>query len=144
MSADENTALIRRFVDEFINGRDFAVVDELIAPEYTFHVGGIPAGISVPAGPEGWKQRSVMLRTGFPDLHMTIEDLLAAEDKVVVRYRVRGTHRGPFWGFAPTGKEMVYTGIMILRLRDGQLAEEWSEADLLGLTRQLAPPAGGG
>jgi predicted ester cyclase len=106
-------------------------------PSDTCHVGGFPAGIAVPADPEGWKQRATLLRTGFLGLHLTIEGLLAAANKVVVRYRVRGTHRGSFWGFAPTGKGMGYTGIMILRLRHGQLAEEWTEADLLGLTRQI-------
>lgn len=137
MSVEENKAIVRRFVEDFLNGGDLAVLEELVTPDYTSHVGGLTA--AAPPGPEEWKRRSGALRTAFPDLHATIEDLLAVDDKVVLRYRVRGTHRGAFWGSAPTGKEVTYTGIMIMRLRDGKLAEEWTEADLLGLTRQIHP-----
>jgi ketosteroid isomerase-like protein len=142
MSADENKAILRRFVDEVFNRGDLTAIDTLVAPDYTAHLEGLP--FALPTGPECWGRRVAILRTAFPDMYTTIEDLLAVDDKVVVRYRCRGTHRGAFWGIAPTGNPISYTGIMILRLRDGQLAEEWSEADLLGLTRQLAPPAGSG
>ncbi len=136
MSEDQNKAILRRFVDEVINDGDLTAIDALVASDYIVHLEGqLP--FALPPGPEGWQRRVAILRTAFPDIHTTIEDLLAVEDKVVVRYRVRGTHGGSFWGVAPTGKEITYTGIMIVRLRDEQLAEEWSEADLLGLTRQI-------
>jgi steroid delta-isomerase-like uncharacterized protein len=142
MSAQEHAAIVRRFVDGFINGGDLAVLDALVAADYVAHVGGLPAGY--PAGPEGWRQRAASLRTAFPDLQIAVEDLLAVEDKVVLRYRMQGTHRGAFWGTAPTGRAVTYTGIMIIRLRAGQLVEEWTEADLLGLLRQTgAIPAPG-
>jgi steroid delta-isomerase-like uncharacterized protein len=134
MSGEENAAVVRRFVDEFFNGKDLAVLDELVAPDYVAHVEGLPA--QFPAGPEGWRRRVALMIHAFPDGRVTVEDLLAVDDKVVVRYRMRGTHQGEFWGAPSTGKAVTYTGIMIVRLREGRLVEEWSEADLLGLMRQ--------
>jgi predicted ester cyclase len=75
---------------------------------------------------------------------VTIEDLLAVDDKVVMRYRGQGTHRGPFRGAAPTNQAVAYTGIMILRVGDGKLAEEWTEWDALGLMRQIGAIADAG
>ena len=134
MPGEENAAVVRRFVDEFFNGKDLTVLEALVTPNYVAHLEGLPAVF--PPGPEGWRRRAALLHGAFPDARTTVEDLLAVDDKVVVRYRMRGTHQGVFWGAAPTGKAVTYTGIMIVRLHAGQLAEEWSEADLLGLMRQ--------
>jgi predicted ester cyclase len=82
-------------------------------------------------------RRSTALRTAFPDFHITIDDLLVDDDKVVMRYRGQGTHRGPFGAAAPTNKAVTYTGIAILRLSNGRIAEEWTEYDSLGLMRQI-------
>ena len=76
-------------------------------------------------------------RAAFPDVHYTVEDQIAEGDKVVVRYRFRGTHLGAFQGMPPTGKQVTYTGILIYRIVDGKIAEQWTEFDLLGFLRQL-------
>ena len=73
----------------------------------------------------------------FPDLHYTVEDLVAEGDKVVVRYTGRGTQQGELWGIPPTGKQMTYTGILIWRFAEGKIAEHWAEPDRLGLMQQL-------
>jgi predicted ester cyclase len=73
-----------------------------------------------------------------------VEDQIAEGDKVVTRYTVSGTHQGEFFGVAPTGKRITMSGIMVDRLEDGKMVEEWPEYDLLGVMRQLgAVPAPG-
>jgi steroid delta-isomerase-like uncharacterized protein len=77
------------------------------------------------------------IRTAFPDLHYAVDDQIAEGDKVVVRYRFRGTHLGEFQGMPPTRKPVSYSGILIYRVADGKIAEQWTEIDLLGFLRQL-------
>ena len=141
MSAEEHKALARRFVAEVINGNDLAVVDELFAPDFQVRDSAFP----VAPGPEGVKQVFVATRAAFPDLQETIEDLLAEEDRVMVRWSSRGTHQGPFAGIAPTGKAFVWRGVFILRVAGGRFTEMWQVHDSLGLLQQLGatitPPA---
>jgi len=77
------------------------------------------------------------LRAAFPDLHFTVLDQVAEEDKVAVRYRVQGTHLGEFQGMPPTRKQVAYSGILIYRIANGRIAEQWTEIDLLGFLKQL-------
>jgi len=81
------------------------------------------------------------LRAAYPDMRYAIEDVIAAGDKVVGRYRGQATHAGTFGHVAPSDKRVAYTEIKIIHMRDGNLAEAWSEADALGLMRQICSPA---
>ncbi len=85
-----------------------------------------------------------LYRQAFPDLRLIIDDVIAADDNVVVRWHAEGTHRGELEGLAPTGTRASVTGIGIGRWEDGKLVEAWTEWDNLGLARQLgaAPPEG--
>lgn len=74
---------------------------------------------------------------GFPDLHCSILDAVAEGDRVACRWRMEGTHRGPFLGFEPTGRRVVLEGIGFFRFHEGRVAEEWLEYDAFGLLRQL-------
>jgi predicted ester cyclase len=126
MPAEENKDVVRRYYAEAWNGYDLAVVDELVAPTYQ------------PGGPEGEKGLITGAHAAFPDIHFTIDDLLAAErDSVVARWTARGTHQGRFRGIAPTGRQVSYSGITIYRLAGGQLVAGWSKSDQLGLLQQL-------
>ena len=78
-----------------------------------------------------------MYLTAFPDLHFTVEDLIAEGDKVVARLTVRGTQQGAFMGIPPTGKHVTVTGIDINRLAGGKSVEHWLNMDTLGLLQQL-------
>ncbi len=80
----------------------------------------------------------------FPDLQVTVDDLVAEEDKVVARFTVRGTHRGTLMGIAPTGKNIEISAISIMRVDGGKFVEEWEVYDALGMMQQLGaiPPAG--
>lgn len=131
----ENASIVRRWVDEFVNQKNHATLDALVADNFVCHVGGVASTAS--EGRQAWVRRSTVLRTAFPDFHITIEDLLVDGDKVVMRYRAQGTHHGPLGAAAPTNKTVMYTGIMILRVSDGKISEEWTEYDSLGLMRQV-------
>jgi steroid delta-isomerase-like uncharacterized protein len=140
MSA-ENKALVRRYVEEVLNNRNLDLIDKLFAPTFIDHDTSMPDA----RGPAGVKRLAAMVHGSFPDLHFTVEDMVAEGDKVVYRYSVRGTHQGDFMGIAATGKQFAVTGIHIYRVVDGKLQEEWENWDMLGLLRQLGvvpQPAG--
>jgi steroid delta-isomerase-like uncharacterized protein len=132
MSAEENKALIRRFVDFIDQGKvDEAV--QLTAPDVIFHY---PGGDDV-VGQAALQERAQMLLSAFPDLKHIFEDLFAVDDKVVVRYTIRGTHQGELKGMAPTGHQVTFTAISIYIVSGGDLSEAWIESDQLGLVGQL-------
>ena len=107
-------------------------LDELFAPDFVRHDPGREL-----RGLEQNRQFIASLRTAFPDARFTVEDQIAEGDKVAVRYRFEGTHLGDFQGMAPTGKRVRYSAILIYRVADDKIAEQWTELDLLGLLRQL-------
>ncbi len=133
MSAEQNKATYRRFVDEVMHHGRLEVVDELIAPDAVDHA----AMPGMPPGREGVKMRMAMLRTAFPDLHLTLDDQVAEGETLANRFTIRGTNSGTFMGMPATGKPVVVTGIDLIRWRDGQIAEHWVQLDMLGLLQQL-------
>jgi len=137
VSTEVNKALFQRLIDEAWHKGDLAVVDELVASDFVSHD---PAAPHV-RNREEYKQRIIGERTSFPDFHITIDDEVAAGDKVVTRWTVRGTHSAPiidqFGTIAPTGKQIAVTGITIDRWSNGQLVEEWLYGDMLGFMQQL-------
>jgi steroid delta-isomerase-like uncharacterized protein len=111
-----------------------ALVDELFAPDYVNHVAGSPIEFR---GPEGEKQFDAAYSQAFPDARLTVEDMIAEGDRVASRLSYRGTHTGEFQGIPATGKQFMTTGIQIIRIADGKIAEAWSQPDTLGLLQQL-------
>jgi len=145
MSTDDNKAIARRFFEEVYNKGNIAAVDELIAPNIVLHFDS-PADIPVPAemqlSREGIKQVVSQFRTTFPDLHCTVELQVAEGDLVVTRTTARGTHtdeyRGlTFKGIPPTGKQVTWTEMLIFRIADGKIVEQWSNEDDLGRLQQV-------
>ncbi|MGD9893119.1 MAG: ester cyclase [Dehalococcoidia bacterium] len=136
MSVEANVAATRRLFEDVWSQGNLDAVDEIFAADYLDHVVQGPEP-RVVQGPEAFKQVVATFRTAFPDLHYTIDDLIATGDKVVTRFAARGTHRGAFMGLAPTGKSIAYTGIDIGRFENGRLAEAWASYDALGLLQQL-------
>ena len=88
-------------------------------------------------GIEGLKQFVSMIRSAIPDLRITLEEDIAEEDKVVSRWRAQGTHQGELMGIAPTGNQVIITGITIHRIEEGKIVEEWENWDALGLMQQI-------
>ena len=135
---EDNKALNRRFVEEVINQGNTDAIDELIDPGVVDHAA--PPGF--PTGREGAKQFAAMMRSAFPDLHLTIEDMIAEGDKVVMRSTWSGTHEGEFMGIPATGRQVTVSAIDITRVADGRMVEHWEQFDALGLMQQLGvvPP----
>lgn len=133
MSAEENKALIRRYVEEAWNKGNVNIMDELMAEHYARHM----AISAPPLTREGQKQRILGFRRAFPDLHLTIEDMLAEGEKVSFRLTLRGTHQGEFMRIPPTGKQIAVGAVDVARFEDGKVVEQWGQTDLLGLLQQL-------
>jgi len=133
MSVEENKALIRRFYEEVFNKKNLAAIDEFYAPNHVDHT--LPPGL--PVSPEGTKQAIAMTLTALPDLHLTIEDMIAEGDKVVTWFTTHGTQQGAFGGIPPTGKQVAVSTIEITRIADGKIVEDWGLDDRLGMLQQL-------
>jgi predicted ester cyclase len=134
----------RRLLEEGFNEGKLVLADQLISPEAVNHDPAEPASLRGIRGPEVFKRTVMMYRAAFPDVRITVDDVIASGDKVVLRWRSEGTHRGELAGYAPTGARGSVTGISIDLWKDGKVIESWSEWDNLGLARQLgaAPPEG--
>ena len=83
------------------------------------------------------RRRSPSYRRSFPDLHFTIEDAVAEDERIAFRWIARGTHQGDFAGIAPTGKPITVTGITILRIVEGKIIDDRNETNNHTLTEQL-------
>ncbi len=132
--SDQNKNAVRRLFEEVWNKGYVPVADELFAPAYTHHDSSTP---DVGRGPESEKKRVSLYRNAFPDLRLTIEDLIAEGETVMARWSCRGTHRGDLNGIAPTGKQFTISGVSIARFASGKMVEGWVNWDALGLMQQL-------
>ena len=138
MSIEENKALTRRAYDAF-NQRDLAAFYELMTPDFVLH----NASTTI-QGLEAYKQWISLYLIAFPDARLTIEEMLADQDKVVVRQTFRGTHQGDLMGIPSTGKQVAVPGIFITRIVNGKAVEQWANYDELGLMQQLGVIPGPG
>ena len=135
-TAARNKELVRRFyTDVFVNW-NMAIVDELVAPQFTSH--DWPERSAT--GPRAFRDFYAGLRAAFPDTRYTVEDLVSEGDKVVVRWRLNATHKGEFRGVAATGRQITLRGVAIYRVQGGKLMERWVVVDLLGLMEQIQAP----
>jgi steroid delta-isomerase-like uncharacterized protein len=130
---DNNKALVRRVLEEAFNKGNLAVVDEAIATNYVSYDPAVPTV----HGPAGLKQLIGMYRSAFPDVRLTVEEIVAIGDTVVTRWSATGTHRGPFSGVPPTGRKATVTGMQISHFANGKVVEDFVNWDTLGLMRQL-------
>jgi steroid delta-isomerase-like uncharacterized protein len=134
MSTEDNKTQFRRTLEELFNQGDLAIADELFAPDFIDHAAA--PGMNN-RGPESMRQAATMLRTAFPDLHFTIEEVVAEGDTVAGRVTLSGTHQGPFLGIAPTGRSFRQAQMHFVRFRDGKSVEYREVRDDLGMMQQL-------
>ncbi len=131
ISTDDNKDVVRRLFDELWGTRNVSAADRFYAP-----------------GPQldGLKRFATELYAAIPDWRVSIDELVAEDDRVVVRWTGRGTNLGSWDGRPPTGLPVTSTGIDIERLVDGMIVEENGEVDMLGFLRQMdgGPEGGGG
>ena len=130
MSSEQNKEMFRRVIEEALNGGNYDVLDDIFAPGYQEHQFGIKPTV------QGMKEDFQFLRTAFPDLHLTIEDMAADGDTVWGRMVATGTNLGPFMG-PPTGKRIQITVIDILRFENGRAVDHWGSPDRFAAIAQL-------
>jgi steroid delta-isomerase-like uncharacterized protein len=141
--SEHNKAIVGRWLDEFWNKGNVAIVDELGAPTVLLYY---PLTGEL-RGRDSLKQMIRQFRTAFPDVSFSLAgDLIAEGDKVVARWKGVATQKGAFGSIPATGKSATWTGISIFRIADGQVAEEIGEEDALSVFQQLGlvPPLGQG
>lgn len=133
MSTEELKSIARRYIEEVWNQGNLSLIDELFTPDYINH----SPSIGQTAGPDGLKQLIASFRTAAPDLHVTVDDMLAEDDRVMTRWTAKGTHLGVLMGVPPTGNVVLVTSTVIDRVVDGRIVEHWASRDDLGLFQQL-------
>lgn len=133
METEDNKQRIVRFINELNEQGNQVVVEQFLDPAYVDH----SAPPYLPPGPEGWRQLRTSFFTAFPDLHVSIEHMVAEGDKVAVEYTIRGTHQGELMGIPPTGKQVMVKGLDINRFKGDKLVERWGNQDDVGMMQQL-------
>jgi steroid delta-isomerase-like uncharacterized protein len=132
--SEENKTIVERFIKKVWSSGNMEALDEIFATDFVYHDPAAPDVHNL----EAYKQFVAWIRTSFPDMHYTIEDIVAEADRVVVRYIFRGTHtKGEMYGVSPTGKQLTHAGISIYRFAGGKAAELWDIWDALGALQQL-------
>jgi predicted ester cyclase len=140
MSVETNKAIVRQFIEEVLNQGDLAVIDEIVGSDYVRHM---PGGQDI-QGRDGLKVQVKGAKEEWSDLIFTPEDIIAEGDKVAARFLSQPTHSRTAFGIPPTGKQVTYTSMVIYRIADGKIVEDWVEHDFLGLLQQMGaiPPMG--
>ena len=136
MTKDSSSRQIsRRYYDAWNSG-DVSLVDEVFAPEFVIHDAASPIVLSM--GPAGVKERIRAYRTAMPNLHISIEDVIAENDRVVTRWILRGEHSGSFEGVDGGGESVVVSGTTIHRISNSRIVEQWVNWDTDALRRQMS------
>lgn len=141
--ASSNKAIFRRFHDAFAHGGDTefisTMIDEIVDPDVKSHTPVEATGANV------LKELFATLHRVYPDLHVTVEDMIEEDGKVAGRNTLTGTHQGEYMGLAPTGRSVTYTEIIIFRFVNGRIAETWGVVDVFAQLKQLGlVPSNGG
>ncbi len=128
-----NKAIAKSFVQEVINGGDLSAVDKYMAADIKDHT-PMPG---IPEGPEGFKELLTMLRGAFPDMHSSLDHVIAEDDKVAMFGTFTGTHKGEFMGIPATGKQVSMNEFHLVRMQDGKMVEHWGVEDNMAMMTQL-------
>jgi len=126
-----------RFV-EFINTANETLAAELIHPQAIFYIPGYPEPMH---GPAGYLAIIAMMRSAFPDIQWTLDEMVTENDKVAARFTMRGTHKNAFLGVPPTGKPIEVQSMAFYHLSDGQFIKEHGQPDMLSLLQQIGAVA---
>jgi predicted ester cyclase len=129
VNTEKNKQIVRSLYEDYINQQKRERLPELVAADYV--------GPDGERGPSGFGKTIDGLRSGVPDIHFRVEDLIAEGDKVTVRWKWSGTHTGTLRGFAPSNRHVENTGIAIYELSLGKVARAWLQTDRLGFLQQI-------
>jgi len=132
----EKVAVVRRFMEEFKNRENLDIADELMTSDFVLHL----PGKQLPPGPSSQKTGGKAIFAAFSEVHVTANDTIVEGDRVVERHTARAVHTGEFEGVPATGKKVSWTENHIYRLKDGRIAEAWSEVSFHDLMAQITSP----
>jgi predicted ester cyclase len=139
--SDLNKYILRRHFEEVLNQGRLDVIDEIYGDAYVLdapvQTDGSATAHGQTLGHDGLKRRVTLFRTGFPDIHFTIDNILAEGDSVAVQYTFQGTHTGPFRDLRPTGRSIAITGMLIARVVGGRIESAYSVFDTGEMLLQL-------
>lgn len=136
MSAEANEQLLARYVREVWDEGDLDALERLLSRDFKRHV----SPTLPPLDRDGQIERLKAFRSAFPDITLTVEDVVAGDDRVAFRSTIRGTHRGPFAGRDATEKQITVGLVDIVRIEGGRFVEQWGGPDMSDLFRQLESP----
>jgi steroid delta-isomerase-like uncharacterized protein len=134
--SEKNKALMRRWFEEVWNQGRTDVIDELLADDVVIHGLADAAGNPV-RGAEAFREFHRQFRGAFPNMNVTVEDVIAEGDRAVARCDVRGHHSGDHLGFKATNAPVEFSGIAIARIENGKIAEAWNQFDFMEMNKQL-------
>lgn len=133
MSPEANKALLRRYIEDVWDKKNPTAVDEYLAPNYRRY----RSPTAEPLTRDEQKQLLTRFRSAFPDIQLTVEELIAEGNSVAFRSTIRGTHQGELLGITPTGKHVTVGLVDMIRIENGKFVEQWGGPDLLDLLQQL-------
>jgi len=128
--------LVRRYREELWNEGNLKVADEILASDCRYHIYD-PITPLLGTGPERAMKAVVLFRSAFEDLHITIEDLFAEDDRALVRWTFHGTHTGELFGVLPSRMKITVAGMDMYRVADGKIQEYWVNWDTMSFMQQL-------
>jgi steroid delta-isomerase-like uncharacterized protein len=133
--SEANKQLVRRWFEEVWNQKSESTIDAILDPDRKAH--GLPQEDSILIGPEDFKTIHRSFCGAFPDLHVTLEDVIAEDDRVAARWKMTGTHLGDHLGIVATGKKVSLSGSTFVIVRDGKFHDGWNHMDMGGLFARL-------
>jgi steroid delta-isomerase-like uncharacterized protein len=134
--SEENKVLVHRWFEEVWNKGRSDAVNEMFADEGVAHGLADDSGNEL-RGPNGFKEFHAKFREAFPDIIVSVEDSISEGDRVAVRCSVRGKHAGHSLGFPATDAQVEFTGMSIVKIKDGKIVEAWNNFDFMNLYKQL-------
>jgi steroid delta-isomerase-like uncharacterized protein len=126
---EKNKEIIRKLYEEILNTGRLELLNQVVSRDYAG-----PRGIK---GPLGFAESIQSVRSAFPDIKWTIEDLIAEDNKIVVRWTWKGTNKASFDGFPVTNREVIHSAINIFEFRDDKISKSWMQSDRLGFYQQI-------
>ena len=133
-TTETNKAIARRLADEVFSQGNMQSYDDIFAAGYVNHNMPVPG---IPGTKEGFRQVVLATRTAFPDVRVTVQDIVADDEFAVFHDTVQATSRADFMGIPPNGKRLTWTEIHFLRIKQGKIVEHWANFDQLGILMQL-------
>jgi steroid delta-isomerase-like uncharacterized protein len=137
---EENKAIVHRVIEEFWNQKNVEVLDETHSPDSLAHNPAISASYPYPQTFHVYKEACLAYLTGLPDLQVAIDDTIAEEDKVALRWTATGTHKNELMGIPATDAQVEFSGTTLYHFADGKIVDTWWAWDALGLMQQLTAP----